>query len=41
MWSVNKIVTLNAIHEELERRDTWQGKAYLEKSVLRSHEIGD
>ncbi len=30
-WSVNKIGLLNAIEEELERRDTWQGRVYLEK----------
>lgn len=27
-WSVNKIAVLNAIRAELERRDTWQGRAY-------------
>lgn len=27
MWSINKLATLNYIEEELERRDTWQGKA--------------
>lgn len=26
-WSVNKLTTLNAVHAELERRDTWQGKS--------------
>lgn len=26
-WSVNKLATLNAVHAELERRDTWQGKS--------------
>lgn len=25
-WSINKLATLNAVHAELERRDTWQGK---------------
>jgi len=27
-WSVNKLATMNAIHAELERRDTWQGKNF-------------
>jgi len=26
LWSVNKMATMNAIHDELERRETWQGK---------------
>ena len=25
-WSVNKMGTMNAIHAELERRNSWQGK---------------
>lgn len=25
-WAVNKLATMNAVHDELERRDTWQGK---------------
>jgi radical SAM protein (TIGR01212 family) len=25
-WSINKLATLNAVHDELERRGTWQGK---------------
>lgn len=27
-WSVNKLGTLNAVHAELERRNTWQGKLF-------------
>ena len=27
-WSINKIGLHNAIHDELERRDTWQGRLY-------------
>ncbi|HXG52875.1 MAG TPA: TIGR01212 family radical SAM protein [candidate division Zixibacteria bacterium] len=27
-WSVDKIGVLNAIHEELDRRNTWQGKLF-------------
>lgn len=38
-WSTNKIGVLNAVQEELERRDTWQGKLYLRQPVLRSAEI--
>jgi radical SAM protein (TIGR01212 family) len=26
-WSVNKLAVLNAVQRELERRDTWQGRA--------------
>ncbi len=29
-WSINKLATLNAVHDELERRDTFQGKKYRE-----------
>lgn len=29
-WSINKWNAINAIHSELERRDTWQGKKYQE-----------
>jgi radical SAM protein (TIGR01212 family) len=25
-WSVNKLAVMNAVEQELERRDTWQGK---------------
>jgi radical SAM protein (TIGR01212 family) len=28
-WSVNKLGTITAIHAELERRDTWQGKCWV------------
>lgn len=28
-WSINKLGTLNAIHAEIFKRDTWQGKRYL------------
>jgi radical SAM superfamily enzyme len=28
-WSINKFGVHNAIHDELERRDTWQGKFFL------------
>ena len=27
-WSINKLATLNAVHDELERRDTRQGKKF-------------
>lgn len=27
-WAVNKLATVTAIHQELEKRDTWQGKFY-------------
>lgn len=27
-WSINKIGMINAIHDELVRRDTWQGKKF-------------
>lgn len=27
-WSINKLATVNAIHDEFERRDTFQGKFY-------------
>ena len=27
-WSVNKIAIHNAIEQEMERRDTWQGRYY-------------
>jgi radical SAM protein (TIGR01212 family) len=37
-WSINKIAVLNAIHEELERRDAWQGKANADGSLMpRTH----
>lgn len=29
-WSVNKLGTLNAVHDELERRNTWQGKLFVQ-----------
>lgn len=35
-WSINKIGVLNAIQAELERRDTWQGKIFLEGSRPRA-----
>jgi len=25
-WSINKLATLNAVHDEILKRDTWQGK---------------
>ena len=28
LWSVNKLATLNAVHSELARRDTFQGKLF-------------
>lgn len=28
MWSVNKLGTLNAVHNELTRRDTYQGRLF-------------
>lgn len=28
-WSINKMATVNAVHDELERRDTWQGKKWM------------
>ncbi|MBI2358233.1 MAG: TIGR01212 family radical SAM protein [Deltaproteobacteria bacterium] len=36
-WSVNKIGVLNAIHAELERRDTWQGRILPEGSRSSAH----
>lgn len=27
-WSINKLATMNAVHDELERRDSWQGKKF-------------
>jgi hypothetical protein len=27
-WAANKLAVLNAIHRELEARDSWQGKRY-------------
>ncbi len=27
LWSINKLATLNAVHNEISRRDTYQGKA--------------
>lgn len=27
-WSINKLATLNAVHKEIARRDTWQGKKF-------------
>ena len=32
-WSIDKMGALNAIQEELERRDAWQGKAYAKGAV--------
>jgi len=34
LWSVNKIGLLNEIHRELDRRDSWQGKAYRKNASL-------
>jgi radical SAM protein (TIGR01212 family) len=28
-WSINKLATMNAVHAEIERRGTWQGKLYV------------
>lgn len=28
LWSVNKLATMNAIHTELEKRNSWQGKLF-------------
>lgn len=39
-WSVDKIGLHNAIHRELERRDTWQGRVYDEKSWDASRSTG-
>lgn len=33
-WSVNKVGLLNAIHRELDKRDSWQGKAYPKDNSL-------
>ena len=33
MWSVNKWEVLNAIDDELQRRDSWQGKLWSEVKV--------
>ncbi len=39
-WSVNKIAMINAIQDELERRDTWQGRTCLAQSLrLKQPEI--
>lgn len=27
-WAVNKLATMNAVHDEMVKRDTWQGKLY-------------
>jgi len=35
-WSVNKIATLNAIQKELNQRNSWQGKIYLDRPILAS-----
>ncbi len=37
-WSANKIGMVTEIHRELERRDTWQGKALLKGHTLRAQE---
>jgi radical SAM protein (TIGR01212 family) len=39
-WSINKMGLINAIHQELERRDAWQGKALLENPVLETPQTG-
>ena len=31
MWSVTKWEVLNGIDQELERRNSWQGKKYLQE----------
>ena len=31
MWSLKKFEVLNAIDKEMEKRDTWQGKALTKK----------
>ncbi len=36
-WSLNKIAVLNAIEDELERRNTWQGKACFEALDVSFH----
>lgn len=33
-WSINKMATVNAIHAELEQRDTWQGKQFAPLKAL-------
>jgi radical SAM protein (TIGR01212 family) len=35
-WSINKMATLNAVHAELERRDTWQGKKLATRGIASS-----
>jgi radical SAM superfamily enzyme len=35
-WSIDKISLMNAIHRELDRRDTWQGKLYGDGLVPRA-----
>src|SRR2546426_1115621 len=39
-WSINKIGLLNTIQEELERRETWQGRVYLESDGPQSAQTG-
>jgi len=39
-WSVNKLGVLNAIQAELEQRNTWQGRACLEKSASGARPMG-
>ena len=33
-WSINKIGVLNVIHQELERRNTWQGRLYVDEGAV-------
>lgn len=40
-WSVNKIGLVNEIHRELDRRDSWQGKAYPDAAALSSASAGN
>jgi radical SAM protein (TIGR01212 family) len=38
-WSINKIGVHNAINAELERRDTWQGKFFVDEHASRSLQL--
>lgn len=40
-WSTNKNAMLNAVREELETRDRWQGRLHLERPMLRSQTTDD
>jgi len=37
-WLANKVGMVTEIHRELERRDTWQGKALMKGHTLRAQE---